>query len=152
MISARDRLLAYLAETQWELRPENVGSVVDRWSHPSTESLMPVPHELAGSGLDWDMIVNRLATVAGISVAQMEEVLSQGPTTPTPVLIDSAASPRSRLPAMLRDMLIDGLEAQGGARLEGTSQVGLPSPLVDVDALLSYMMGDELKGDSDAKR
>lgn len=152
MTSARDRLMAYLAETQWELRPENAGAVVDRWSHPSTESLMPVPHELEGSGLDWDMIVNRLATVAGVTVAQMEEILSEDPSPPRSVPIVSEVSPSMRLPDMLRSVLIGGLEAQGGVRLGGSFEVGMPSRLVDVDALLSYMLGSELEGDSDGQR
>lgn len=131
MSAARDRLVSYLRTTGWsEPTPENIGPAVERWSHPNAESLLPVPHNLDDTGLDWDMIVNRLAMIEGVPTAQMSERLSGDP----------APSAVPRLPEALRQALVAGLLDQGGSEQPGTATVRLPDAVVDVDRLLDFLL------------
>lgn len=66
MINAHDRLTAYLQSTGW-LAPSDAGPAGGLWRLPGSDLLLPVPHELANDGVDWQRIVERLAEVEDAS-------------------------------------------------------------------------------------
>lgn len=66
MINTHDRLTSYLKSTGW-LTPIEVGPAGGLWRLPGSSLLLPVPHELAAGGLDWQRIVERLAEIEGVS-------------------------------------------------------------------------------------
>lgn len=60
--AARDRLTSYLESAGWSAPPPGyAGPTGELWSHPDTDYRMPIPFILADEGLDWDMLIQRLA-------------------------------------------------------------------------------------------
>lgn len=64
MTEAHDRLVTYLRATGWKA-PAESGAVGDLWRRPGSDLLLPIPHQLVDDGLDWQLIVGRLAQVEG---------------------------------------------------------------------------------------
>jgi len=60
--AARDRLTCYLESAGWSAPPPGyAGPTGELWSHPDTDYRMPIPFVLTDEGLDWDMLIQRLA-------------------------------------------------------------------------------------------
>jgi hypothetical protein len=76
MIDAHDRLVAYLASTGW-IAPAEAGPSGGLWKRPGTDLLLPVPHELVDGGLDWQLVVERLAEVEKSSEAEVASRLGR---------------------------------------------------------------------------
>jgi hypothetical protein len=70
MINAHDRLTAYLQSSGW-LAPTEAGPAGGLWKLPGNDLLLPVPHELIADGLDWQRIIERLAEIEGVQVADI---------------------------------------------------------------------------------
>ncbi len=66
MTEAHDRLVAYLTSTGW-MPPAEAGATGGLWKRPGSDLLLPVPHELVDDGLDWQLVIERLAQVEGTS-------------------------------------------------------------------------------------
>ncbi len=66
MTEAHDRLVAYLTSTGW-MPPAEEGATGGLWKHRGSDLLLPVPHELVDDGLDWQLVIERLAQVEGTS-------------------------------------------------------------------------------------
>lgn len=78
MISARDRLTAYLRSMGW-IEPTNDGPAGGLWRLPGSGLLIPVPRELSPAGLDWQRIVERLAEVEGVPASDIAVHLAGEP-------------------------------------------------------------------------
>lgn len=66
MTDAHDRLVAYLTSAGW-MPPAEEGATGGLWKHRGSDLLLPVPHELVDDGLDWQLVIERLAQVEGTS-------------------------------------------------------------------------------------
>lgn len=62
MTTTHERVVRYLIASGW-LRPAETGPAGGLWRHPQSDLLLPVPHQLAIGGLDWERLVERLAQV-----------------------------------------------------------------------------------------
>ncbi|MCT2221891.1 hypothetical protein [Dietzia cinnamea] len=65
-----DLTASFLASTGW-LPPEQVGDRGGLWLDPSSQFLLPVPNDLSKEGVDWNMVVERIAQVRGTSVEEV---------------------------------------------------------------------------------
>ena len=73
MTTPRESLTNYLTSTGW-VPPVETGPAGGLWMHPDSDLLLPVPHEFIQGGLDWQLIVDRLAQVEG---AEPSDVLAR---------------------------------------------------------------------------
>lgn len=65
-----DRVVRYLAASGWRA-PDEQGSVGELWRHPSSEVVVPVPYQLEAGSLDWQVLMERLAWIEGVAVADV---------------------------------------------------------------------------------
>lgn len=71
-----DRTIRYLTATGW-VPPEKVGELGGLWRHPDSQLLLPVPNDLTTAGVDWQLILERISAVEGVTVEDVSRTIEQ---------------------------------------------------------------------------
>jgi len=74
---AFDQLVSYLERTGW-LAPSEPGNVGMLFRPPGSEWMMPVPFLLERGGLDWRLLIDRLASIEGSDAEALVKRIDMG--------------------------------------------------------------------------
>jgi len=71
----RTNVLTYLAEHRW-VAPTQLGHVGGVWRHRDSDALLPIPNVLVAGSADWQVIIDRLARIAGSPAVDITALLT----------------------------------------------------------------------------
>ncbi len=74
---AFEQLVSYLERTGW-LAPSEPGNVGLLFRQPGSEWMMPVPFLLERGGLDWRLLIDRLASIEGSDAEALVKRIDMG--------------------------------------------------------------------------